>query len=136
MAKDEKKTEEKAPARVEAIETKKEETKKIATKASRAKAIDTKAGKVKAIEDKRPDKKAPNRGKKHAAEKTQEVYIQYGGYEFQVEAVVERVKQAYVAEGHRVSSIHSLQVYMKPEEGVAYYVINGKSEGKSVPLGE
>ena len=31
-----------------------------------------KAGKVKAIEDKRPDKKSPNRGKKHAAEKTEE----------------------------------------------------------------
>lgn len=136
MAKDEKKMEEKAPAAAEAIETKKEETKKISTKATRAKAIDTKAGKVKAIEDKRPDKKSPNRGKKHAAEKTEETYIQYAGYQFQVEAIVERVKQAYVAEGHRTSSIHSLQVYIKPEEGVAYYVINGKSEGKSVPLGE
>ena len=136
MAKDEKLTAAKAPVPAEAIETKKEETKKIGTKASRAKAIETKEGKVKAIEDKRPDKKAPNRGKKHGAETVQETYIQYGGYQFRVEEITERVKQAYVAEGHRTSSIHSLQIYMKPEEGVAYYVINGKSEGKSVPLGQ
>lgn len=136
MAKEEKKMEEKVPAAAETLETKKEETKKISTKAARAKAIETKEGKVKAIEDKRPDKKAPNRGKKHAAEKPQEIFIQYAGYQFQVEEIVERVKQAYVSEGHRTSSIHSLQVYIKPEEGLAYYVINGKSEGKSIPLGE
>ena len=34
------------------------------------------------------------------------------------------------AAGHRLSSIKSLDVYIKPEDYTAYYVINGKVTGK------
>lgn len=44
--------------------------------------------------------------------------------------MIERATQAYVADGHRASSIKSLQVYLKPEESAAYYVINSKYAGK------
>ena len=123
-------------SRPEAIETKKTEPKAIETKAARAKAIETKAGSVKAIEDKRPDKKTPNRGKKRGTNSTEEIFLQYGGTEIRVQDVTDRVKQAYAAEGHRISGIHSLQLYIKPEENAAYYVINGKAEGKKVSLTE
>ncbi len=44
--------------------------------------------------------------------------------------MVEQVKALWTAEGHRASSIKSLEVYVKPEDMAAYYVINGKENGK------
>jgi len=44
--------------------------------------------------------------------------------------VIEKAKNEFVAEGHRASSIKSLQVYLKPEEFAAYYVINQKFAGR------
>ena len=59
-----------------------------------------------------------------------EIYIQFQNREDVVADVIERAKEAYVADGHRVSSIKTLQVYLKPEESAAYYVINMKYAGK------
>lgn len=59
-----------------------------------------------------------------------EVYIQFQGHEAMVADAIEKAKAQFVAEGHRVSSIKSLQVYLKPEEYAAYYVINQKVAGK------
>ena len=44
--------------------------------------------------------------------------------------VVAKIKAAYVAEGHRESSIKALRVYLKPQDWKAYYVINNKIEGQ------
>ena len=55
---------------------------------------------------------------------TTKVYVQYAGNEVLENDVLERVKEAYVAEGNRASGIKSVQVYLKPEENAAYYVIN------------
>ena len=93
-------------------------------------------------EDKAPAKKAA--APKKAAAKTtttktaktvkeaasQNVYIQFAGKEVKTEELVEQVKAQWTAEGHRVSSIKSLEVYVKPEDNAAYYVINGKENGK------
>ena len=38
--------------------------------------------------------------------------------------IVEKVKDAYVAEGHTADSVKKIRVYIKPEEGMAYYVVN------------
>ena len=51
--------------------------------------------------------------------------LEYMGDNGDVNQVVDRVKEAFVKEGHRVSSIKALEVYMKPEDRAAYYVING-----------
>ena len=59
-----------------------------------------------------------------------EVFIQYQGNEAIVADVIEKAKNEFVAEGHRASSIKSLQVYLKPEEFAAYYVINQKFAGR------
>lgn len=48
--------------------------------------------------------------------------------------VVDKVKAAFVASGHRVSSIKSLQIYIKPEENKAYYVINDNKYSGEVDL--
>ncbi len=61
--------------------------------------------------------------------KKDEVFVQFAGEEFVVEEVMEKAKAAYVAEGHRVSAIKSVRLYIKPEERKAYYVINEKAAG-------
>lgn len=59
-----------------------------------------------------------------------EVFIQYQGREAIVAEAIEKAKAEFVADGQRVSSIKSLQVYLKPEEYAAYYVINQKFAGR------
>lgn len=67
--------------------------------------------------------------KAETPEISQEVYVQYAGQEVLLNGLLDRAKQAYIAEGHRASAIKSVRVYVKPEEGMAYYVINEKASG-------
>lgn len=105
---------------------------------------ETAAGEASAAEktEAAPARKTPaKRTRRAASKKTAEakdnesgMYIQYGGWQISAAVIEERVKEAYKAEGHRVSSIKSLQIYVKPEEASAYYVVNGKPEGKKISL--
>lgn len=68
-----------------------------------------------------------------AAKKTvadPKVYVQFGASESSVDTIVDKIKAEYVAQGHRASSIKDLRVYLKPEDGAAYYVINEKVAGR------
>ena len=47
--------------------------------------------------------------------------------EWEVDSLLEQVKAAYVAQGHRASAIRDLNVYVKPEDGKAYYTVNDKT---------
>ncbi len=67
--------------------------------------------------------------KKKPAEKVEEVYVQFQELEITTKEIVDKAKQIYVAEGHRESSIKSLRLYIKPDEHMAYYVINEKMTG-------
>ena len=59
-----------------------------------------------------------------------EVFVQYGDYEIKTEDIVTRAREAYVAEGHKASDIHEIQIYIKPSDNCAYYVINHRDTGK------
>ena len=48
----------------------------------------------------------------------------FGNSEVLTKDIVEKVKAAYVAEGHTADSVKKIRVYIKPEEGMAYYVVN------------
>ena len=97
------------------------------------------AAETETVAEEKPAKKtrAP-RGSKTAkkaekavkAELKPEVFIQYQGREAVVADAIEKAKAEFVADGHRVSTIKSLQVYLKPEENAAYYVINRKFAGR------
>ncbi|MCI9493309.1 MAG: hypothetical protein HFH42_09315 [Lachnospiraceae bacterium] len=63
------------------------------------------------------------------AEKVEEIYLQFHGQEIFTKEIMEKAKRAYIAEGHRESSIKSIRLYIKPEENMAYYVINEKIAG-------
>ncbi len=59
-----------------------------------------------------------------------EVFLQYREYEVTMEAVTKRVKAHYYAKGYKEGSIEDIQIYVKPEDFTAYYVINDGVVGK------
>ena len=68
-------------------------------------------------------------GSKAAPQKTEDIFVQFGSGEWNVSELAERAKAAYLAEGHRAASIKKLCLYVKPEDGKAYYVVNDKAAG-------
>lgn len=76
----------------------------------------------------KPKKTAPKKAEKKEA--IQNIYVQFGGKEILTSELVEKVTEKWVSLGHRASSIKSLNLYVKPEDQAAYYVINGKESGK------
>ena len=90
---------------------------KKTTKAAETKAVETKAVETKAAA---PAKKP---ARKPAVKST--VTVQFAGKEFKTADIVESVKAAYTGE----APIKTVDVYVKPEEGKAYYVVNGDVTG-------
>ncbi|MCI9148530.1 MAG: hypothetical protein HFG73_09785 [Hungatella sp.] len=76
---------------------------------------------------------APEAPKKPAAKKTAAkksepeatVTIQFNGKNVAAKDVLEAAKKAYI-EANPDSEIKSIDIYVKPEEGVAYYAVNGE----------
>lgn len=125
------KTETAAPAvKAEVKETVKEapkaEVKAEAVKAEAPKA--EKKAEVKVAPKKRGPK--PKTEKTEKKEAVQNVYVQFAGKEILTADLVAQVTEKWVALGHRASSIKELNLYVKPEDSAAYYVINGKESGK------
>lgn len=85
---------------------------------------------AKPAKEKKPGRAAKKAAAKEKEELKPEVFVQYQGNEAIIADVVEKAKGEFVAAGHRISSIKSLQVYLKPEEFAAYYVINQKFAGR------
>lgn len=56
--------------------------------------------------------------------------VQYQNNDTEIASIEERVKAQFVAEGHRAGAIKKLDIYIKPEEYAAYYVINEKFSGR------
>lgn len=90
---------------------------------------------------KRPGRKPMTPEEKAAAQKARaeekakadnlrpELVIQYQGDEFSLDALVEAAKTDFHASKKR-TLITELKLYVKPEDHMAYYVINEKYEGK------
>lgn len=68
-----------------------------------------------------------------AKAETVNVTIEFNGKNTCINDVVEAVKAAYKADGNK-DDVETVNVYVQPENGVAYYVVNGKEEGKFVVL--
>ncbi len=101
------------------------EVKVEAPKATVAKKATTKA----TAEKKTTTKKATTT-KKETAKKETTITVQFQGNEVAVATVEEKVIAAFVADGHKASTIKTLNIYVKPEEYAAYYVINGEFTGR------
>lgn len=120
-------------------------TKKATTKAAETKAVkEVKEVKVeapvvevkeeKAEAKKAPAKKAATTTKKAPAKKAVKaetvITLEFGDYTAIMATVEEKVKAQYVAEGNKASSIKTLNIYVKPFENSAYYVVNGDVTGR------
>ncbi len=96
----------------------------------------------KAVETEKKVAKKPGRkpGRKAAAktekkkERVQEIYFEYSENQIVCSEIISKIEEAFKAEGHRVSTIKDLRVYVNINENRAYYIINDKAEGKFVEL--
>lgn len=129
------KTEVKAPVKAEVKTEIKTET--TVPKAEEVKAevkAEVKEEAKKAPAKKEPAKKSPAKKatpvKAAKAEIKTALYVQFAGNEVTEADIIDKVKAAYVAEGHKESAIKEINLYVKPEEYAVYYVINDKAIGK------
>lgn len=124
-----------------AVEVKATETKTVGAKPAAVPAASVSAVEAKTTEKptetkavvKEEVKKAPKKrtARKPAEKENQtEVFVEYYGQQSSVEEIANKVKETFVSEGHRPSTIKSLKLYLKPEDGSAYYVINEKFAGR------
>lgn len=58
------------------------------------------------------------------------VVFQYNGSEVELQCLIEKAKQAFLEESGKDALIQSLDIYVKPEDNAAYYVVNGSAAGK------
>ncbi len=113
--------------KLEASEDKKTAAKK--TTAKKATAAKTAAAKKTAAKKTTTTKKA---AAKKAEIKT-EMYLQFSGKEYSQEEILQKVKDIWTYDLHQnVDDIKDVQLYLKPEESAAYYVVNGVESGKVV----
>lgn len=85
---------------------------------------ETKTEAPKAEEPKKETKKAP--AKRAAAKDIKtSVVVQFAGKEVTEKELIAAVKKAYTKKGNKVGDIKTIEIYVKPEENAAYYVVNG-----------
>ena len=104
------------------IEEVKAETAKVVeeVKVESAKA----AEEVKAAAKKAPANKAPvKKAVKKAAVAT--VTVEFAGRQMAITDIAAKAEAAFKA-AHADAEVETIDVYVKPEEGVAYYVVNGQ----------
>lgn len=126
-----KETEEKV---AKAVETKVATDEKAAKVAEKTKETATKAKETAAKAKDAVKKKAAKTAAKASAKKANgadpEMFIQFGGNDAPMATVIEKIRAAFIEQGHRASTIKDLKVYLKPEDNAAYYVINKNFAGK------
>lgn len=66
-----------------------------------------------------------------AAKKQQtSMILQFGGNDYDLSAVEANIKKAWKDAGRKLTEMETLDIYVKPEEAAAYYVVNKDVEGK------
>ena len=145
-AKSKDKAEKSGPAK--AIETKKDTTKKLETKAAvlvdtpaeeKTTARKTTAAKkttAKKTTAKKTTAKKTTAAAKKAAKKSEistEIFLQFSGKEYTQAEILQKIKDIWTYDlNNNVDDIKDVQIYLKPEESAAYYVVNGNTTGKVV----
>lgn len=61
-----------------------------------------------------------------------ETYFEFNGIQINSDEMIERTKEAYLAEGGSLDDVKSVKVYINANERRAYYVINGQAENKFI----
>lgn len=59
-----------------------------------------------------------------------ETYIQVAGNEYKETEILRKVEESFLAAGNKITAMKNLQLYIKPEDNAAYYVVNGEITGR------
>ena len=114
----------KAESAVKVPAAKAEETTKKETAVKAAPKAEKKTADKKPAAKKAPAKKAAAK----AEVKKENVVLQFAGKEIEIDSVIASAKADFKA--NNKGCVRSINVYVKPEEDAAYYVVNGKTTGE------
>ena len=64
------------------------------------------------------------------AKMKQQMFLQFNEQEVELRTVEANVKKEWKDAGKKLTDIETLDIYVKPQEGKAYYVVNKSVEGK------
>ena len=64
------------------------------------------------------------------AKMKQQMFLQFNEQEVELSVVEANVKKDWKEAGKKLTDIEELDIYIKPQEGKAYYVVNKAVEGK------
>ena len=95
--------------------------------AAAAPAVEVPAAEAKETKETKTRKSAKASARRGRPPLAPELYVEFSGKQYKVTDIIDRAKADYRAT-HKVG-VQSCKVYIKPEEGAAYYVIN-KVSGK------
>ena len=124
---------EEKPAKKAAAPKAEGEKKPAAKKAAAPKAEGEKKPAAKKAPAKKEEAPAEKAVKKAPEKDTAKLFIEFGGNKFAADEIVEKCKAAYKADNSR-KQVRSIEVYVKPEDNKAYYVVNGKADGLYIDL--
>ncbi|MBP5223539.1 MAG: hypothetical protein J6Z35_10340, partial [Lachnospiraceae bacterium] len=114
-------------------EAKKPEAKKPVAKKTEAKKTEVK--KEAAKKEKAPAKKAAA-GKKTSGKKNDvqfDIHVQYAGKSYSQEDLIKIAKDVWQYDMNmKAEDFKAVEVYVKPEENIAYFVVNGEFQGSFV----
>lgn len=88
---------------------------------------------VKAAKETAEKKEPAKRGRKSGTTKKEiktRILIQHQGKEIDSKDLIAAVKKEWTKGKNKVGDMKSMDLYVKPEDGAAYYVINGDVTGK------
>lgn len=85
--------------------------------------------KVEASVEKTVAEKPVKKTTRATTKKVEVAYLQFAGREWDMSEIVKKAKEDYLAQGNKAASMKKFCVYVKPEEGVAYYVVNDVDTG-------
>lgn len=119
------------PVEETAVETKTEEpaAKKAETKTTRTRTTAAKKDEKETKTTAKKDEKETKTKSTAKAPTVEKVVLQMSGRDLAMSNLIDRVKSAYVAEGHKADAIKNIEVYIKIEENMAYYVIDEYASG-------
>ena len=114
-----------APVSNNAVEVKAAEATETKAVKAEAKAEAPKAEAKKAEEPKKETAKKTPAKRTTAKDIKTSVVVQFAGREVTEKDLIAAVKKAYTKKGNKAGDIKTIEIYVKPEESAAYYVVNG-----------
>ena len=67
---------------------------------------------------------------KKAAAKKEAIYVQFAGKSYSNDELLKIAKDVWVYDmGQKAADMKSVEIYVKPEESMAYFVVNGTENG-------